>query len=89
MWFVFLKKSISYNWKFLFFLFFFHYYREYFHRDFSISKPKPVLIGILYRPPDKYNFVNSLERTLSNTNVIESKECYLLGDININLQAMN
>ena len=47
---------------------------------------KPVLIGILYRPPDKYDFINYLQRTFSDTNVFESQECYLLGDININLQ---
>ena len=51
-----------------------------------LPKSKPVLIDILYRP-DKYDFVNCLERTFSNTNVSESpQECYLLGDININLQ---
>ena len=47
---------------------------------------KAVLIGILYRPPDKYDFVNSLERTFSETNFFESQEYYLLGDINVNLQ---
>ena len=51
-----------------------------------LPKSKPVLTGILYRPPDKYDFVNCLERTFSDTNVFEFQECYLLGDININLQ---
>ena len=51
-----------------------------------LPKFKPVLTGILYRPPDKCDFVNCLERTFSDTNVFESQECYLLGDININLQ---
>ena len=54
--------------------------------EIFLTKSKPVLIGILYRPPDKYDFVNCLERTFSDTNVFESQECYLLGDININLQ---
>ena len=49
-------------------------------------KSKPVLTGFLYRPPDKYNFVNCIERSFSDTNVIEFPECYLLGDINLNLQ---
>ena len=52
----------------------------------SGCRSRPVLIGILYRPPDKYDFVNCLERTFSDTNVFESQECYLLGDFNINLQ---
>ena len=54
--------------------------------EIFLPKSKPVLIGILYRPPAKYDFVNCLERTFSYTNVFESQECYLLGDININLQ---
>ena len=54
--------------------------------EIFLPKTKPVLNGILYRPPDKYDFVNCLERTFSDTDVFESKECSLLGDININLQ---
>ena len=52
--------------------------------EIILPKSKPVLIGILYRPSDKYNFVNCLERTFSKINVFESQKCYLLGDININ-----
>ena len=55
--------------------------------EIFLPKSKPVLIGILYRPPDKYDFVNCLERTFSDTNVFESQECYLLGEIVINLQS--
>ena len=40
--------------------------------EIFLPKSKPVLIGILYRPPDKYDFVNCLECTFSNT-VFESK----------------
>ena len=54
--------------------------------EIFLPKSKPFLIGILYRPPDKYDFANCIERTFSDTNVSESEECYLLGDININLQ---
>ena len=54
--------------------------------EIFLPKSKPVLSGILYRPPDKYDFLNCLERTFSDTNVFESQECYLLDDININLQ---
>ena len=54
--------------------------------EIFLTKSKPVLIGGLYRPPDKYDFVNCLERTFTEANVFESQECYLLGDININLQ---
>ena len=54
--------------------------------EIFLPKSKPVRIGILYRAPDKYDFVNCLERTFSDTNVFESQEYCLLGDININLQ---
>ena len=54
--------------------------------EIFLPKSKPVLTGILYRPPDKYDFVSHLERKFSDTNVYESQECYLLGDINLNLR---
>ena len=54
--------------------------------EIFLPKSKSVLIGILYSLPDKYDFVNCLERTFSNNNVFEFQECYLLGDININFQ---
>ena len=53
--------------------------------EIFLPKSKPVQIGILYRPPDKYDFVNSLERTFSDA-VFGSQEYYLLSDININFQ---
>ena len=46
---------------------------------------KPALVGILYRPPDKNNFVKNLEETFAGCNILENQECYLLGDFNINL----
>ena len=77
----FVKNSISYNRKPNFCI-----NTESIFIEIFLSKPKAVVIGILYRLPDKYDFVNCLERTFSNTNVIESQECFLLDDININLQ---
>ena len=77
----FVKNSISYNRKPNFCI-----NTESIVIEIFLPKSKPVLTGILYRPPDKYNFVNCRERTFSGTNVLESQECYLLGDININLQ---
>ena len=63
-----------------------HQYRDYFFLEIVLPKSKPVIIGILYITPDKYDFVNCPERTFSDTYVTETQECYLLGDININLQ---
>ena len=46
--------------------------------EILLTKSKPVLIDILYRPPDRNDFVNFQERTFSNTNFIEPHECYFL-----------
>ena len=50
-----------------------------FYKYFSIK------IQISYN----WYFINRRGHTFSDTNVIESEECYLLGDININFQPMN
>ena len=74
------KKSLAYN------------YRDNFCKntesifmDIFLPKTKPILIGILYRPPDKNNFVKNLEETFTNCNILDKQECYLLGDFNINI----
>lgn len=76
----FVKNSFSYNHKPNFCI-----NTESIFREIFLAKSKPVLIGILCRSPDKYDFANCLERTLSDTDVFESQERYLPGDININL----
>ena len=53
--------------------------------DIFLPKTKPILEGILYRPPDKYDFVKNLEETFTGCDILENQECYLLGDFNINL----
>ena len=80
----FLKNSTSYNRKPNFCI-----NTESISTEIFLRNSKSVLIGILYRLPDKYEFLNCLERIFSDTNVLESQECYLLGDININLQPKN
>ena len=72
----FVKNSISYNWETNFCT-----NTESIFIEIFLPTSKPVLIGILHRPPDKYDFVNCLECTFSDTNVFESQECYLLGDL--------
>ena len=76
----FVKNSISYNRKPNFCI-----NAESIFIEIFLPKSKPVLIDILHRPPDKYDFVSYLRHTFSNTNVFESQKCYFLGDININL----
>ena len=74
------KKTLGYN------------YRDNFCKntesifiDIFLPKTKPILIGILYRPPDKSDFVKNLEETFTNWNILDKQECYLLGDFNINI----
>ena len=54
--------------------------------EIFLPKSKPVLSGILYRPPDKYDFINYPKHLFSNTNIIESQKFYLFSNSNINLQ---
>ena len=72
-----IKRSLSYN------------YKENFCKnlenifiDIHRPKSKPILLGFLYRPPDKNNFVKHLEDFLRRTNILDKEECYLLGDFN-------
>ena len=53
--------------------------------EIFLPKSKPVRSGVLYRPPDKYDFINYPKRLFSDTNIIESQICYLFGNSNINL----
>ena len=51
---------------------------------FFLPKSKPILLGILYRPPDKSDFVKH-NNVFTEAGVLDKQECYLLGDLNINL----
>ena len=46
-------------------------------------KSKPVLLGILYRS-NKPDFVKNIN-VFTETGVLDKQECYLLGDLTINL----
>lgn len=50
------------------------------------KKGKNIVIGVIYRPPksDVREFLKDFNSIMNKTN-IENKECYLLGDFNINL----
>ncbi len=45
----------------------------------------PILVGILYRPPDQSKFLEKLTLAIANTENFDNQEVYILGDININL----
>ena len=68
----FVKNSISYNQKTNFGI-----NTESIFIEIFLPRSKPVLTGILYRPPDKCDFVNCLEHTFSNTNIFQSQSWWL------------
>ena len=50
-----------------------------------LPKTKPILVGIVYRPPDQSRFLERLTSAITNTNDFKNQEVYILGDFNINL----
>ena len=53
--------------------------------DILLPKTKPLLIGILYRPPDQSKFLDNLSTSISQTYSFNEQEVYILGNLNINL----
>ena len=54
-----------------------------------MPKSKPILVGVLYRPPDKPDFIEHLNNSLTESNISNTQECYLVGDFNVNLLSGN
>ena len=48
--------------------------------DILLPKSKPILVGIIYRPPDQQMFLTMLTSAIFNTNKFDSQEVYILGD---------
>ena len=53
--------------------------------DIFLPESKQILLGILYRPPNKSDFVKHINNVSTETVVLDKQDCYLLGDLNINL----
>jgi len=53
--------------------------------DILLPKTKPILVGVVYRPPKSSGFVEIFTESIINSNSFETQEAYILGDININL----
>ena len=51
--------------------------------DILLPKSRPILIGVLYRPPNQLNFLNNFSEKLESIFKIKIQEMYILGDINI------
>ena len=50
-----------------------------------MPKFKPILLCILYGPPDKSDFVKHNNNVFTETGVLDKEECCLLGDLSVNL----
>ena len=48
------------------------------------SKTKPITVGIIYRPPNQNNFLQTLNEDFAKLDTLKN-ELYILGDFNINL----
>ena len=57
--------------------------------DILLPKTKPILIGILYQPPEQSKFLDNLSTSISQKCSFNEQEVYILGDLNINLIARN
>ena len=57
--------------------------------DIFLTKSKPILVGSLYRPFDKLDFIEHLNNSLKESNISNNQECYLIGDFNVNLLSGN
>ncbi len=53
--------------------------------DIHLPKTKPILMGILYRPPDQSGFLENLSQAISETHSFDNQEVYILGDLNIDM----
>ena len=53
--------------------------------DLLLPNSKPILIGILYRPPDQSGFVDMLSSAVADIEDFDNQEVYFLGDLNFNL----
>ena len=53
--------------------------------DILLPNSKPILVGIIYRPPDQSGFLNNLADAINGTEKFDEQEVYILGDFNINL----
>ena len=50
---------------------------------------KPILIGIVYRPPHDSQFLKIFQSTIDNAKELADQETYIMGDMNINMDKSN
>ena len=63
----------------------FHQAIEHIFLDLLLPNTKPILIGVVYRPPKQAGFLYKISIALESIPNFNKHETYILGDININL----
>ena len=53
--------------------------------DLLLPNTKPILIGIIYNPPNNTGFIENLNTAILGIETFSEQEVFLLGDLNINL----
>ena len=75
-----IRKSVSYNHKTSFCR-----GTESISIDIFLTKSKLILVGVLYRPPNKPDFIEHVKNYLKESHICKTKECYIIDDCNVNL----
>ena len=57
--------------------------------ELFMSKSKPILLGMCYRPPKRMDFNNKLEQQCLGCSDFSGSECILLGDFNTDYTCIN
>ena len=52
--------------------------------EILLNKTKSIALGIIYRPPNQSNFLQTLNENFTKLDTLK-KELYIVGDFNINL----
>ena len=60
------------------------YYFENIFLDLLLPNSKPILIGILYRPPDQSGFLDMVSSAIADMEDFDNQEAYILWDLNYN-----
>ena len=56
--------------------------------EILLPKTKPLIVGIIYRPPNQSNFLEIINANFDKLDT-DTKESYILGDFNINMNQNN
>ena len=57
--------------------------------DLLLPNCKPILIGILYRPPKQTDFLEKVSAAIAEFDNFDNQEVYILGDLNYDLLDKN